>query len=96
MSQPSTTADRRAADMLTVSVRLFAIARELAGCESVAIELPEPVTMGQLKQALVARLPRLAQVVQLSHFAIGTQYAVDETQLKSGDAVACIPPVSGG
>ncbi len=29
-------------------------------------------------------------------FALGTEYATDDTMIPDGSQIACIPPVSGG
>jgi len=79
-----------------LSVRLFAVARELAGCESVSLELPEGSTVRQLRGRLAEMYPALAAVLPHVLFAIGSQYAGDDAVVSTGSEVACIPPVSGG
>jgi len=77
-------------------VKLFAIARELAGTDHVELELPEKANVGQLRAALVEAVPPLAPVVKQAMFAIDGEYAADEHRLAPDAEVACIPPVSGG
>jgi molybdopterin synthase catalytic subunit/molybdopterin converting factor small subunit len=82
---------------MTVSVRLFSILRERAGCERVELELAEHATVGDALAAL-ARLPSLTDVlarlpVQL---AVNRDYAATDTPLAPHDELALIPPLSGG
>lgn len=81
---------------MTVQVRLFAVARELAGRQSVTLDLPEPCTIAQLRQLLAAEVPLLADTLHHVLFAIGSEYVTDEAVVGPGAEVACIPPVSGG
>jgi len=79
-----------------VRVRLFAVAKQVAGRESVEIDLPEGATIAQLRDQLGARVPLLAGIVGQMMFAVDVQYANDQTPIPPGADVACIPPVSGG
>lgn len=81
---------------MNVRIRLFAVARQLAGAEVITVELSEPATIGRLRAALAAQVPALAAVLPHVLFAIGSQYAADDTPVPAGGEVACIPPVSGG
>jgi molybdopterin converting factor subunit 1 len=79
-----------------VRIRLFAVARELAGTDWVAVEVSEPCTVGQLRRALAAEMPALEAILPHVLFAVGSQYAGDADIVPAGAEVACIPPVSGG
>jgi sulfur-carrier protein len=81
---------------MLVNVQFFAGARDLAGERSIAIDLPEPAHVGDLRRTLVERLPRLVPLTNSLLFAVGTDYAQDHTPLTPGAQVACFPPVSGG
>ena len=81
---------------MNVRVRLFAVARELAGREWVSLELPEGSTLADLRASLAAELPSLAPILPQVLFAVGTEYARDATVISADSEVACIPPVSGG
>jgi len=81
---------------MIVRVKLFAVARQLAGCEEVQVSLPEAATIGQLRTAMTEQHPALVPLGRAAMFAIGTEYADDNAQLADGADVACIPPVSGG
>jgi molybdopterin converting factor subunit 1 len=76
---------------MTLEVKLFAMLRERAGSDSVAVELPEGATVGDLLgelAPLIGAMPVRA--------AVNREYSVDSAPLSDGDEVALIPPVSGG
>lgn len=81
---------------MRLTVKLFARARDLAGSETVIIEVPELTTVAQFRQALIEQLPVLAPLGASLHVAIGNDYASDDTMLSPHDELACFPPVSGG
>jgi molybdopterin synthase sulfur carrier subunit len=79
-----------------VRVRLFAAARQAAGCQTVELELPPPATIGQLRRRLEASFPQMSGLLRHVTFAVDTQYVGDATEIRQDADVACIPPVSGG
>ena len=81
---------------MKLTVKLFAAARELAGCGEMKIELSTDATVGELRAALIITKPALAALAQRSMVAVNEEYASDATLLRKGDVVALIPPVSGG
>ena len=81
---------------MQITVKLFASARELAGGESIMVELPTGATVARLRQALMERLPGARELLARSLFAIDCDYAADDNGLDASAEIACIPPVSGG
>ena len=81
---------------MNIHVQLFAVARQLAGREMVAVSVAEPATIGQLRRALGEQFPSLASVLPHVMFAVNAEYADDQSLIPPGAEVACIPPVSGG
>jgi molybdopterin converting factor subunit 1 len=81
---------------MTIHVRLFAIARERAGCDHVALDLAEPATVADLRAAIAERFPALRALLPSVLVAVDTEYASDDRALQAGVEVALIPPVSGG
>ena len=86
-----------AMDSMTVNVRLFAVLRERAGTDSIAVDLADGATVGDAIAAL-AETPELAGVLDRLPvaMAVNRDYAAADTTLSEGDEVALIPPVSGG
>ncbi len=81
---------------MTVTVKLFAAARDAVGSDSLTIQLRSGSTIRELRQRLVESYPPLAALVPHCLFAVHEEYASDETVLAVDDTLACIPPVSGG
>ena len=81
---------------MTVKVLLFALAKDLAGADSIALEVPEGTTVAGLRSLLAERCPPLRQVLERSMIAIDSSYAKDGDLVPSDVEIACIPPVSGG
>ena len=51
---------------MTLTIHLFARARELAGADTVSIELPSPSTVADVKRALTERFPSMASLLLVS------------------------------
>ena len=81
---------------MNVTVKLFAAARELAGCCEIELDLPSGATVGALRQALCAASPQLTPLAERSLIAVNEEYRVDSAPVSEGDVAALIPPVSGG
>ena len=81
---------------MKLDVRLFARARDVAGCEHVTVELPAGARVADLRAALAAHSPSLRALVPNLLVAVGTDYADDRALLTPQAEVACFPPVSGG
>ncbi len=81
---------------MKIDVKLFAVAKQLAGRPVAAVVLAEPATVADLRRELARQVPELAAIVGPSLFAVGAEYASDATAIVPGVEVACIPPVSGG
>lgn len=81
---------------MQIQVRLFAVARDAAGCESLTVEVLPQATVADVRAALLRQLPSLAPLGTLLMFAVDERYASDTTAVTEASDVACIPPVSGG
>lgn len=81
---------------MNVRVKLFAIARELAGSDELSVELPANATVDDLRKTIISVSPALARIVPHALWAVGTAYATGDTVLSEQSEVALIPPVSGG
>jgi len=81
---------------MTLTVHLFARARELAGAGTMTVELPPGATVADLRRELGRRFPALAGLLERSALAVNHDFAEDGRVIAAGDEVAVIPPVSGG
>src|SRR3954453_11052807 len=80
---------------MELTVRLFAGLRERAGASTLAVEVLEPATVGDLLAALegtpVGGMPARSFIV-----AVNREYAGPDVPARAGDEVALLPPGSGG
>jgi molybdopterin converting factor subunit 1 len=81
---------------MRVRVLLFARARDLAGRDSVEVELPAETTVKELRARVANELPGLAGFVGRCAVALAGEYAAETDVVREGAEVAVIPPVSGG
>ena len=80
---------------MTVTVRLFARLRELAGGDAVPVDV-HAATVAGVRAAVAARLPAGRELISRSAVAVNGEYAAEEQRVTGADEVALIPPVSGG
>ena len=81
---------------MQLTIKLFAVARQRAGRESIEVELAERATVDDLRVAIARQHPVLAELLPHIRFAVNSDYAADSNVIPLGAEVACIPPVSGG
>lgn len=83
-----------------IRVRVFAALRDAVGTDVLEVSVPcdgaQATTIGRLRQAIQNGWPRAAALSASLLFAVGTEYADDQTVVTPDDEVACFPPVSGG
>jgi molybdenum cofactor biosynthesis protein MoaC/molybdopterin converting factor subunit 1 len=82
---------------MQVELRLFAVFRERAGRDRLALELPDGATVADALAA-AAREPGLSDVLPAmpARVAVNREYANEDAVIAAGDELALIPPVSGG
>lgn len=81
---------------MTVTVKLFARARDVVGSDSMPVDLAGSHTVGDLRRAMCEHCPALKPFAVGLLFAVDAQYAGDATQISPTSDIACFPPVSGG
>ncbi|HUQ69776.1 MAG TPA: MoaD/ThiS family protein [Planctomycetaceae bacterium] len=81
---------------MTIAVRLFARARDLAGADGVEVCVDAPATVGDVRDALMTHCPKLVTLGQHLLAAVNSNYANDLDAIPAGSEVAFFPPVSGG
>lgn len=82
--------------MMILRVHLFARARDLAGTSTLAIELPDGSTIGDLRRRLAGQVSALAGLLEHSAIAVDAEFAGDAQPLRAEAEIALLPPVSGG
>lgn len=81
---------------MTISIRLFARARDLAGQETIELDLPDDAVVADLKAALAQQVPALRPLLPQLFIAINEEYATETDLIPPAARIACFPPVSGG
>ncbi len=79
-----------------IRIQLFAAAREIAGSESLELDVPQNATIRDVREQLVVAVPLLKPLVHSLLWAVNNQYAGDDRTISNTDTIACFPPVSGG
>jgi molybdopterin synthase catalytic subunit len=82
--------------MPTVTLRYFALFREVLGRREERRAVPEGTTARDLLALLAEETPALAGLGGISRFIVNQVYVDGGTTLHEGDEVVFIPPVSGG
>ena len=81
---------------MKVKVRLYALAKERAGCSEIELELPDGATVADLKRAITVNFDALGPMVPSMMIALNAEYANDTDRIPLNAEIAAIPPVSGG
>lgn len=81
---------------MTVYVRAFAHLKSVLGSETLAVSLPENVSVTDLLAHLYEAYPALSRWRASVRVAVNWDYVSGNVSLHDGDEVALIPPVSGG
>lgn len=82
--------------MISVNVKLFAMARDLAGLHETTLSLAEDAPASAVVEHFVKLNPRFSDWKNYIRLAVNTEYVNLDYRLHDGDEVAIIPPVSGG
>lgn len=81
---------------MQVTVRFFALHRDIVGASELQVEVPEGSTLGDLWKRLGEEYPALIPASRSVMYALNQAYADPSSELHDGDEAAFIPPVSGG
>jgi len=81
---------------MRVTVRLFARLRDIAGAAELARDVAPGATIAIVWRQLADEYPALVPYERSISSAVNADYARMDTELREGDEVAFLPPVSGG
>jgi len=81
---------------MNITVKYFAVLRELVGKREEVIDCPEAQTVAGLLADLEKRYPKLESTLARVAVAVNEEYSSRDVQLKDGEEVALLPPVAGG
>lgn len=81
---------------MIITVRAFAIYREILGKDKLSINIESQSTVEDALEHLQKIYPKASAVINISMFAVNQQYIERTHVLIDHDELALIPPVSGG
>ncbi len=81
---------------MEVRVLLFASVRQSAGGDEIRIDVPDGTTAGDLLDRLREKIPALEGLADRIKLAVNEEFVDRSYEIQPGDAVAVIPPMSGG
>ena len=81
---------------MRVTVKLFARLREIAGRDTLDHEVPASSSVADVWQSLVRQWPAMGAFDRTVSGAVNAEYARMTREVRDGDEVAFLPPVSGG
>jgi molybdopterin synthase sulfur carrier subunit len=84
------------AETVSITLKLFAVFREVLGASELTQEVPAGTTVAQVLAQIIHDHPALKGAEAAVSFSVNRSYATADTVLQAGDEVAFIPPVSGG
>lgn len=80
----------------TVTIRLFATLKDLAGQDRIILPVVSESTIDTLRHTLAEQIPTLAPALPSAIAAVNHEYVFAGHPIKEGDEIAFFPPVSGG
>ena len=81
---------------MRIKVLYFSSVKDKVGIPSEEFELTGNSTISDLIKLISEKYPQIEDSLKNSMFAVNEEYASTDQELKEGDTVAIIPPVSGG
>ena len=81
---------------MRINVKLFAVLRERAGTDQLALDLEDGARVATAIEQLGQRFPSIRDMLPRVAFAVNRAYVKPDANLNDGDELALIPPVSGG
>ena len=81
---------------MRVTVKLFARLREIAGRDTLELDVPDASALSDVWRSLVDEWPAMSAFDRTVSGAVNAEYARMTREVSDGDEVAFLPPVSGG
>lgn len=81
---------------MKITVRLFSVAKDIAGFDERQIDLAEQSQAADVLEFLKQHDAQFSKWRNSLRLAVNYEYVPNDHPLKNGDEVAVIPPVSGG
>jgi MoaD family protein len=81
---------------MKIRVKLFASFRDIVGGKEEEVEITEGTTVQMLLDSYIERFPEMARYRDHIILSVNKEYGAAGLELKDGDEVSFLPPVSGG
>ena len=82
--------------MNRIKLLFFATIRDKAGTRSMDLDIPNEMTVRQLKEKLGIEHPNLKDSLKSILVSVNKEYTFDDVVIPSNAEIALFPPVSGG
>ncbi len=83
-------------NFIKVTVKLFAIYQEIYKQKEITLKIPENSNVKDILKIIIQEKPSLKNWENITKLAVNLEFVSPEFQVKDGDEIALIPPVSGG
>lgn len=88
---------KKAGDVSSIRVRLFASAREAVGMDEIRVTMAShQITAGNLKKEILVAYPALSSKRIMFVLAVNHRVVVGDSTISPNDEVAVLPAISGG
>ncbi len=81
---------------MKVRVKLFAVFRDIVGSKEETIDVEDGMTVQGLLESYIYKFPQMAKFRDHIILSVNKEYGPLKKELKDGDEVTFLPPVSGG
>jgi molybdopterin converting factor subunit 1 len=82
--------------MKKVTILFFATLRDLTGERKITREIPDDMTIADLKNQLVVEFPEIKKIINSVIVSMNHEFAFNNVIITSDAEIALFPPVSGG
>ena len=82
--------------LMQIRVLFFGVLKDLVGCPTEIVELPEGARLQELLARYAGKFPRVREMLPAVALSVNQEYSKGDRELRAGDEVALLPPVSGG
>jgi MoaD family protein len=83
-------------EIVRVTLRYFAQAREITGLKEEQVELSGKVRVQNVVSKALEIHPRLGEMQQIMRFIVNGRMTDENIAVKDGDVVVLLPPIAGG
>ncbi|OIO29302.1 MAG: hypothetical protein AUJ18_08635 [Candidatus Hydrogenedentes bacterium CG1_02_42_14] len=81
---------------MKIKVEAFASAKDLFGFKEKYFDIPDGASLQDTITFLSAKFPDANDLLDISSYAVNSEYSSLDNILKDGDTISILPPVSGG